>query len=81
MQSGKSSLTSWPDIKLIPQTNKQKSGGNKLKVSVYGYKFDEVAKYVLLYTYERNTPVGSSSWSSLVRNRSSVSPADRERRR
>ena len=23
MQSGKSSLTSWPDVKLIPQTNKQ----------------------------------------------------------
>ena len=23
VQSGKSSLTSWPDVKLIPQTNKQ----------------------------------------------------------
>ena len=40
VQSGKNSLKSWPDVKLIPQTNKQ----------------------------------------TLVKNRSSVAPADRKRR-
>ena len=28
MQSGNSSLTSWPDVKLIPQTNKLLPSGN-----------------------------------------------------
>ena len=42
VQSGKSSLKSWPDVKLIPQTNKQDTVGGSV------YLHDTVSEHLVI---------------------------------